>query len=133
MRLPSAARPVCFAFRFGVVSLVFGATLYGQSWTQRFPVQSPPVRIHYAMAYDAPRGCVILFGGHPGSLRGDLVARSVSAPAGREAESAHPAVRGVCSEGSRLAGAPARRPYGDRREERLGPPSNTRVQEGERV
>lgn len=33
------------------------------TWTQRFPVQSPPLRTNAAVAYDAIRGKVLVFGG----------------------------------------------------------------------
>ena len=35
----------------------------GRTWTQRRPVTSPPARTNHAMAYDAARQRVLLFGG----------------------------------------------------------------------
>jgi len=35
----------------------------GTNWTQKFPATSPPARVAHAMAYDAARGQVVLFGG----------------------------------------------------------------------
>src|ERR1051326_5430903 len=35
----------------------------GASWTQKSPANSPTPRAAYAMAYDAARGQVVLFGG----------------------------------------------------------------------
>ena len=41
------------------------------TWTRVMPPTSPPIRRHHALAYDAARGVVLLFGGTGGSLRGD--------------------------------------------------------------
>jgi hypothetical protein len=39
----------------------------GTNWVQKFPANSPPGAIGHAMAYDAARGQVVLFGGWDGS------------------------------------------------------------------
>jgi len=39
----------------------------GTDWVQKFPATSPPPRPDHAMAYDAARGQVVLFGGWDGS------------------------------------------------------------------
>ena len=38
----------------------------GANWVQKFPATSPPERTVHAMAYDAARGQVVLFGGSGG-------------------------------------------------------------------
>jgi hypothetical protein len=45
----------------------------GSAWTQRFPAGSPPAREACAMAYDACRGVIVLFGGRgpQGNALGD--------------------------------------------------------------
>ena len=39
----------------------------GSTWTQRTPTNAPPARSDHALAYDAVRGRVLLFGGHGSS------------------------------------------------------------------
>jgi hypothetical protein len=36
----------------------------GTNWVQKFPGHCPSARYHHAMAYDAARGQVVLFGGY---------------------------------------------------------------------
>jgi len=40
------------------------------TWTQRSPANSPPARYLHAMAYDAARGQIVMFGGNPFSSSG---------------------------------------------------------------
>jgi hypothetical protein len=40
----------------------------GANWIQRTPATSPPARYHHAMAYDATRQRVVLFGGFVGGI-----------------------------------------------------------------
>lgn len=51
--------------RFPTQMILLGDTWVwnGTNWTQRNPVHSPPARVWSAMAYDAARGEVVLFGG----------------------------------------------------------------------
>jgi hypothetical protein len=44
----------------------------GTNWTQKFPANSPPARRAHAMAYDAARGQVVLFGGCCGVPNSDV-------------------------------------------------------------
>lgn len=43
----------------------------GTDWSELAPSTRPPARIHHAMAYDAARDRVVLFGGDAGSARAD--------------------------------------------------------------
>ena len=43
----------------------------GTAWTQRSPASAPSPQQGHAMAYDAARGRVVLFGGHDSFRRGD--------------------------------------------------------------
>lgn len=45
----------------------------GSTWTQKFPLHSPPARAFSAMAFDAASGVVVLFGGASPGLDGTTV------------------------------------------------------------
>lgn len=67
------ARTVLFG---GALELTMGLasdtwTWDGSAWTQRTPAASPSARVAHAMAYDAWRGRIVLFGGYDHQLLGD--------------------------------------------------------------
>jgi hypothetical protein len=43
----------------------------GTNWVQKFPANAPPARHGHAMAYDAARGQVVLFGGWDAAIVND--------------------------------------------------------------
>jgi len=51
----------------GLLGLAFISNAWAQTWTQELPTSSPPARVWHAMAYDAARSQVVLFGGITGA------------------------------------------------------------------
>ncbi|MCG2681743.1 MAG: S8 family serine peptidase, partial [Kiritimatiellae bacterium] len=52
-------------------NIVFAIFVSGSNWTQKSPATSPPARYSTAMAYDAARGQVVLFGGNTTGIMND--------------------------------------------------------------